>query len=122
MAKRAIEALYASIPIQDLAACKEVKGTDVLHLTEKEGDRTLERVIIKVKDNNGGLVTGGEYMWELTTSSSKSKRREKLTGTLEQQLASLEMRIEGIVEEEGSDNEMIAKKGARKGKKILRKD
>ena len=68
------------------------------------------------------MVTGEEYTWDLTTTRSKSKRREKLTGTPAQQLASLESKMEGIEEEEGSDNETMAKKTARKGKKILRKD
>ena len=39
-----------------------------------------------------------------------------------QQLASLEMRIERIIEEEELGNKTIAKKTARKGKKVLRKD
>ena len=113
--KRAIEILNAGIAIQDLASCEEVKGVDVLHLTKEEGDQTLKRVFIRVKDNNGAAVTGGEYMWDLTTPKSKSKRREKLAGIPAQQLASLEKRMEGIVEEEGSDNESMAKKTAKKG-------
>ena len=120
--KRTIEILNASIAIQDLASCEEVQGVDVLHLTKEEEDGTLERVIIRVKDNNEASVTGGEYMWDLTTHKSKSKKRKRLMGMLAQQLANLEMRMEEIKEEDGSNNETIAKKTARKGKKVLRKD
>ena len=121
-AKRAIEILNASIAIQDLASCEEVKGVDIVHLTKEEADKTLERIIIRVKDNNGASVTGGEYTWDLTTPKSKLKRREKLGETPAQQLAKLEKRIEGIEEGDGSDNETMAKKMARKGKRVLRKD
>ena len=69
-AKKTIEILNAGIAIQDLASYKEVKGVDVLHLTKKEEDKALERVIIRVKDNDRALVTGGEYTWNLTTPRS----------------------------------------------------
>ena len=74
-AKRAIEILNASIAIQDLASCEEVKDVDILHLTKVEGNQTLEWIIIRVKDNDGASVTGGECTWELTTPKSKSKKR-----------------------------------------------
>ena len=45
-----------------------------------------------------------------------------MTGTSAQQLANLEARIEGIVEEEESYNEIMAKKTAKKGKRVLKKD
>ena len=88
-AKRAIEILNAGIAIQDLVSYEEVKGVDVLHLTKEEGDQTLERFIIRIKDNNRAAVTGGEYTWDLKTPKSKSKRREKLMGTPAQHLASV---------------------------------
>ena len=56
------------------------------------------------------------------TLRSKLKRKKKLEGRLVQQPARLEMRIEGIQEEEGLDNERIGKKTAKKGKRILRKE
>ena len=114
-AKRAIEMLNASIAIQDLASYEEVKEVDILHLTKEEEDKTLERIIIRVKDNNRAAATGGEYTWDLTTARSKLRRREKLTGTPAQHLASLERKLKRIEEEEGSDNNTIAKKTARKG-------
>ena len=52
----------------------------------------------------------------------KTKRKEKMEGTLAQQLTKLEMRMEGIEEEEGSDNRTIAKKTVKKKKRMLRKD
>ena len=121
-ARRAIKILNVGIAIQDLGSYEEVKGVDVLHLTKEEEDKTLENIIIRVKYKNEASVIGGEYTWDLTTPRSKAKRKEKLTGTLPQQLANMEMKMEGIVEEEGSDNETMAKKTARKGKKILKKD
>ena len=97
-------------------------GLDVLHLTKKEGDKTLERGILRVKDNTGASAMGGVSIWDLTTLRSKAKRKEKLEGTLAQQLANMKTRTEGTIEEEGSDNEMIARKMAKKGKRVLRKD
>ena len=120
-AKSAIEILNASIAMQDPASYKEVKGVDILYLTKVERDRTLERIIIRIKDNDGALVTGVEYTWNLTTPRSKSKRQKRPTGTLVQQLVSLERRLAGVMEE-GSDNETIVKKTVKKGKRVLRKD
>ena len=45
-----------------------------------------------------------------------------MKGTLVQELAKLESRMEGIIEEEGSDDKTIAKKMAKKGRRVLRKD
>ena len=121
-AKRAIEILNACISIQDLASSEEVKGVDVLHLTKEEEDKTLERMIIRIKYNKVASVTGGEYTWDLITTRLKVKRGKKLPGTPEQQLANLERKMEGIEEEEGSDNETMAQKTVRKEKRVLRKD
>ena len=41
---------------------------------------------------------------------------------LAQQLANLKMRMEGIAEEEGLDNETMARKTAKKKKRVLRKN
>ena len=120
-AKRAIEILNAGIAIQDLAFSEWVKGVDILHLTKEEEDKTLDRVIIRVKDNNGASVTGGKYTYDSTTPRSKSKKRKKLMGRPAQELVSLERRMEGIVEEGRSNNETMAKKTSRKGKRVLRK-
>ena len=79
--KRSIGRLNAGIPIQDLGFSEDMVVVDIVHLTEEEGDRTLERVIIRVKDDTGDTVLRGEYTWDLTTSRSKSKRKEKLEGT-----------------------------------------
>ena len=49
----------------------------------------------------------------------KIGKRERMPA---QQLAKLEARIEGIEEKEGLDNETIANKTVRKGKRVLRKD
>ena len=75
------------IAIQDLALNEKVKELNVLYLTKQEGNKTLERVIMRMKDNTGAAIEGVEFMWDLTTPRSKSKRREKLKGTLAQQLA-----------------------------------
>ena len=120
-AKRAIEILNMGITIQDLASSEEVRGLDILHLTKEVEDKTLERIIMRIKDDTRAFVGGGEFTWDLTTTRSKS-RKEKLEGTPAQQLAKLEMRMMGIEKEEGSDNETIARKMAKKGKRILKKD
>ena len=121
-AKRAIEILYMGIAIQDLASSKEVKGLDVLYLTKEVKDKTLERVVMRMRNNKGAAVAGGEFTWDLTTPKSKTKRKEKLEGTPAQQLAKLKSKMEEIEEEEGSDNEVIAKKTAKKEKRVVRKD
>ena len=88
-AKRAIEILNMGITIQDLASSEDTNWLDMLHLTKEGEDKTLERVIIRIKDENTALVKGGEFTSDLTTLRSKAKRKKKLEGTLAQQLAKL---------------------------------
>ena len=67
-------------------------------------------------------MAGGEFTCNLTSPRSKSKRKEKLEGIPVQQLVQLEAKMEGVEEEEGSDNKVMAKKTARKGKRVLKKN
>ena len=60
-AKRVIEILNMGIAIQDLASSREAEGLDVSHLIKEVGDKTLERVILRVKDNTGASAEGGEF-------------------------------------------------------------
>lgn len=75
---------------------------------------------MRMKDAIGAFVKGGEFTWDLTTP--RAKRREKMKETPAQQLVKLEMRMEGIEEKDRSDNKTMARKMAKKGKRILRKD
>ena len=88
-------------------------------MTKKKTDVSLERIIMRFKDSMGALVRGREFAWELTTLWSKWKRKERLKGTPAQQLASVPAKIEGIAEIEGLDNEAMAQKTEKKGRKIL---
>ena len=92
-AKRAIEILNMGIAIQDLALSKDVKGLDVLYLNKEVADMTLERVIMRIRNNTGALVAGGEFTWDLMTPRLKTKRKEKLEGTPTQPLAKLKMKM-----------------------------
>ena len=60
--KRAIKILNSSIAIQDLALNKDVKGVDMLYLTKEKADKTVERVIMRMKGNCGASVEGGEFI------------------------------------------------------------
>lgn len=80
-AKRVIEILNISIAIQDLATNQKVKGLDILHLTKEVEDKSLERIIMRIKDNTGASVAGGEFRWDRTIPKSKTKRKVKMEGT-----------------------------------------
>ena len=121
-AKTVIEILNMGIAIQELVSSENVRGLDMLYLTKQTEEKTLERVIIRMKNNMGVSIVAGEFTWDITTSRSKSKRSKKMEGTLAQQVAKFEMRIEGIVEEERSNNKTMARKMAKKSKRVLRKD
>ena len=101
--KRTIEILKMGIAIQDLASSKAVKGLDIIHLTKEEEDKTVKRVVMRMKDNGRASVVREEFTWDLTTTKTKSKQKEKLEGTPAQQLAKLEMKMEGIEVEEESN-------------------
>ena len=62
--KRAMEILNTGITIQDLVSRKDVVELDILHLTKEEEGKNLERVIMRMKDNSGASITGGEFTWE----------------------------------------------------------
>ena len=100
---------------------EEVKWLDILHFIKEVEGKSLERVIMRVKDNTRASVVRGEFTWELTTHRSKSKKNKIGDGTLAQQLARLEMRMAGIKKEEGSDNETIVRMTVKKRKRVLRK-
>ena len=72
LAKRAIKILTGGITIQNLSSSKNVEGVDILHLTKEKGDNTLERIIMRVKDNARASATGGEFIWNVTTPRLKS--------------------------------------------------
>ena len=120
-AKRAIEFLEMGIAIQDLASSQDVKGLDILHLTKEAEDKTLERVTMRMKDDAGAFVEGGEFTWDLTTPKSKTKGKKKLEGTPAQQLARLESKMEGIEEEEGAENKTMLRKTKKNRKRVRRK-
>ena len=105
-----------------MALSEDVKVVDIPHLTKEKGDITLERVIMRLKDDTRASVKGGEFTSDLTTLSWQSKRKKKLEGTVAEQVAKLETRMEWMTEEEGSDNKVMAKKVAKKGKQVLRKN
>lgn len=81
-AKRAIEIFNAAIAIQDLVSNEEAKNVDILYLTKEEEERTLERVIVRVKDHTGAASLVGEFTGELSIPKPMSKRKERLEGTL----------------------------------------
>ena len=81
LTKRAIEILNMSIAIQVLVISKETEGLDFVYLTKEEEDKTLERVIMRIRDNNRVFVEAGEFTWDLTILRSKPKRKEKQKGT-----------------------------------------
>ena len=56
------------------------------------------------------------------TLKLKWKRKAKMIGRPTQQLAKLEERIEGIIEEERSNKKAIIRKLAEKRTRVLRKD
>ena len=60
--RRTIEILNVGIAIQDLASSKKVKGLDVLYLTKKKGDKTLESVIMRMRDNTRAAIEVGEFI------------------------------------------------------------
>ena len=59
--KRAIEMLNMGIAIQNLVSSENARRLYVLYLTKEVEDKTLERVIMRMKDNTGALVEGGEF-------------------------------------------------------------
>ena len=64
----------------------------------------------------------GEFTWELITLRWRLSKKKKLKVTPAQQLARLETRMWGRAEEKGSDNETMARKIAKKGKSLQKKD
>ena len=101
-----------------MASSEDLQGLDILYYTKEAGHKTLERIIMRMNGSSRAASVGGAFTWDLTTPRLKLKRIGKLEGTLAQQLVRLEARMEGIMEEEGSDNKMMAKKRAKKEKKV----
>lgn len=62
LAKSTIEILNTGITIQDLALCKKINSLDVLHLTMEKGDKTLERVIMRMRNYTRAVIEVGEFM------------------------------------------------------------
>ena len=58
-----------------------MKGLDVFHLTKEVGEKTLESVIMRMKDDTGTSVVGGEFTWDLITPRSKLRSKGKMEGT-----------------------------------------
>ena len=56
--KRGIEILNTGIAIYNLASSKDIKELDILHMTKKDFEVTLERVIMIQKDNTIALTRG----------------------------------------------------------------
>ena len=70
-ARRAIEILNVGIAIQELTSSEDVEGLDILHLTKEKGDKTMDIVMMRMRDNIGISVEGREFIWDLTTLKSK---------------------------------------------------
>ena len=49
------------ITIQDLGSSEDMKGLNILHLTKEAGDKTIERIIIRMKDEFRAFVEVGEF-------------------------------------------------------------
>ena len=77
---------------------------------------------MSIKGDKCSSVEGVAYTWDLTSPMLKSQQKRDVKSTLAQQLARVEERMEGIWEEEGSDNEVMLSKTLQKRKRILRKN
>ena len=77
---------------------------------------------MRLKDNIVASLVAGEFAWDLLTARSKLKKKKKLEAMPEQQLARMPTRMKATGEEEGSDNETMARKTAKKWKKVLRQN
>ena len=62
LARRAIEILNAGITIQELTLSEDVEGLDILHLTKEKGDKTMDIVMMRMRDNIGASVEGREFI------------------------------------------------------------
>ena len=62
-------------------------------MTKDTEAKTLERVIIRMKDNSKTSVVGREFTSELTTTRPKLKKKKMVVETQVQQLVNLEMKL-----------------------------
>jgi len=116
-AERAIELLSRGLVIQDEAANGSMEGLDVQHQTMETLDEVLESIIIRALKPSGEPVENMGYQLSLSTPKRITRKE---TGTPAVQLARIEEALEKDEEME-SENEVMRKKSAKKGKGKLTK-
>jgi len=117
-AARAIELLNRGLVIQDEAVNGSMEGLDVQHQTMETLDEVLESIVIRPLRPSGEPVEDVGYQLNLSTPR---KMFRKVTGTPAVQLARIEEALEKDEEME-SENEVMRKKSAKKGKGKLTKE
>jgi len=98
--------------IQDEAANGSIEGLDVQHQTMETLDKVLESIVIRPLKPSGELVDDMGYQLNLSTPK---RMMRKETGTPAVQLARIEEALKKDEDME-SDNEVMRKKSAKKGK------
>jgi len=117
MAERAIELLNRGLVIQDEAANGSMEGLDVQHQMMETLDEVLESIVIRPLKPSGEPVEDMGYQLNLSTPRRMIRKE---TGTPAVQLARIEEALEKDEDME-SENEVMRKKSAKKGKGKLTK-
>ena len=112
MAERAIELLNRWLVILDEAANASIEGLDVQHQTMETLNEVLESIVIRPLKPSGETVDDMGYQLNLSTPKRMSR---KMTETPAVQLARIEEALEKN-EDMKSDNEVMKKRSAKKGK------
>jgi len=113
--ERAFELLNRGLVIQDEAANGSMEGLDVQHQTMETLDVVLESIIIRPLKPSGEPVDDMGYQLNLSTLKRVTRKE---TGTPAVQLARIEEALEKDEDME-SENEVMRKKSAKKGKRNL---
>jgi len=116
-AERAIELLNRGLVIQDEAVNGSMEGLDIQHQTMETWEEVLESIVIRPLKPTGEPVEDMGYQLNLSTSR---KMIRKEVGTPAVQLARIEEALEKDEDME-SENELMRKKSAKKGKGKLTK-
>jgi len=111
-AERAIELLNRGLVIQDEAANGSMEGLDVQHQMMETLDEVLESITIRPLKPSGEPVEDMGYQLNLSTPKRVTRKE---TGTPAVQLARIEEALEKDEDME-SENEVMRKKSAKKGK------
>jgi len=115
--ERAIELLNRGLAIQDEAANGSMEGLDMQHQLIETSNEVLESIMIRPLKPTGEPVEDMGYQINLSTSRKTFRKEE---GTPAGQLARIEEALEKDEDME-SENEVMRKKSARKGKGKLTK-